>query len=328
MTGTDRKGRARTVSRQLVALSVTAVTALGAGACAGGSGASDGFVLGYQQGLGSAVVIVMEESDCLADEMPGADVRFKQFNSGAAIRDSMLAGKVQAGAIGLAPFLVGVDKGVDWRVVTPLNEMDFRLMVKDDGLRTLSDFASSGAKIAVPAPDSIQSIVLRRAAEAELGDESALDTNLVAMSHPDAMQALLSGQIGGHLASAPFSYMAESRGARVILSSSTVFDEPINNTLVAMREDVLEDQPDLAEAVQKCASEAKQVLAENHQVAAAHLARSSGGKQDAKQVRAHLAEDDLVWPEETHGIEEVARAMLGAGLIDRVPSESDVLPAE
>lgn len=315
--------------RNAVGLVAAGAAVLGLGACgSGSSGASNGFVLGYQQGLGSAVVEVMEQSGCLAEEVPEQKVRFKQFNSGAAIRDSMLAGEVQAGAIGLAPFLVGVDKGVDWKVVTPLNEMDFRLMVTRKDLRSLQDFAGSDAKIAVPAPDSIQSIVVRQAARSELGDDSALDTNLVAMSHPDAMQALLSGQVAGHLASAPFGYIEESQGARVLLSSADVFGGPVNNTLVAMRKDVLEAQPGVAEAVQKCADEAKSLLADDHRAAATYLAEATGGKQDRAEIEAHLAEPDLTWPEETRGISDVATVMEDVGLLDSVPDESDVVYAD
>lgn len=316
----------RTSARTAAVLASTATAALGLSACAGtSSGASSSFVLGYQQGLGSAVVVVMEQSGCLAEAVPDANVDFKQFNSGAAIRDSMLAGEVQAGAIGLAPFLVGFDKGVDWQAVTPLNEMDFRLMATQSDLRSLNDFADSGTKIAVPAPDSIQAIVLREAARSELGDDSALDTNMVAMSHPDAMQALLSEQVAGHLASAPFSYLEESQGARVVLSSGSVFGGPVNNTLVAMREEVLKAQPEVAEAVQECADEAKALLETDHAAAAVHLAEASGGKQDRSQIESHLAEPDLTWPDEIRGIDAVAEVMVDVGLIEEAPNESDVL---
>lgn len=302
--------------------SVVAALASCAGESAGLS-PSGKFVVGYQQGLGSAPLILVETNGCMKDAVEGVTVEFKQFNSGAAIRDSMLSDTVQAGGVGLAPFLIGADKGVDWKILAAQNNMEFRLMTKDSKLRSLADFEKDD-QIAVPAPDSIQAVVLRKAAEQELGDPNALEKNLVSMGHPDALQALMSGQIAGHVASAPFTYKEEQKGAHRVFGSGEVFDKPINNTLVAVRQGVQEAQPEVTKALKSCVGKAIDTLNNDPNQAAELLEKAYQGKQSADSIKAELAEKDLVWPAQADGVELVASFMREIGVIEEVPSLADV----
>ena len=49
-------------------------------------------------------------------------------------------------------------------------------------------------------------------AKEELGDAHALDNNLVAMSHPDGMTALMSGSVACQLTTAPYIFKAKRTG--------------------------------------------------------------------------------------------------------------------
>lgn len=305
-----------------VAISVAGVLA-GCGSGGAGLSPSGKFVIGYQQGLGSAPLMLVEANGCLEDAAKGVSVEFKQFNSGSAIRDSMLADTVQAGAVGLSPFLIGVDKGIDWKILAPLNNMEFRLMTREKNMKSLADF-DSGDQIAVPGTDSVQAFVLRKAAQEQLGDAMALENNLVSMAHPDAMQALLSDQVAGHMASAPYTYMEDEKGAHRVLGSADVFNEPINNTVVAVRQSVQKSVPEAASAVKDCIDEAINTLNNDTDRAAQLLEKAYGGSESAESIKADLRHDDLVWPEKTDGLELVGSFMKDIGMINNVPSLADV----
>jgi len=57
----------------------------------------------------------------------------------------------------------------------------------------------------------------------KLGDAHALDSGLLAMDHPDGLQALTTGQIDAHFTSAPFQFQEKTRGAHVVARSYQYF---------------------------------------------------------------------------------------------------------
>lgn len=137
---------------------------------------------------------------------------------------------------------------------------------------------------------------MRKAAKQKLGDPNALEKNLVSMGHPNALQALMSGQIAGHVASAPFTYTEEKKGAHRVFGSGEVFDKPINNTLVAVREGVQEAPPEVTKALKGCIGKAIDTLNNDPNQAAELLEKAYQGKQSADSIKAELAQKDLVWP--------------------------------
>src|SRR5215204_5299151 len=164
--------------------------------------------------MGYAPLIIMKHQRTLEKRYPGLKVEYRVLPSGAAITNGMISGQIDVGAMGTAPFLVGYARGIDWKLIAPLNEADLWLMAKDPNIRTLADLR--GKRIATPTNTSIQAVVLRKMAEVRLGSSKALDAGLLAMDHPDGMQALLAGQIDAHFTSPPFQFQERNRGARVL----------------------------------------------------------------------------------------------------------------
>ena len=83
--------------------------------------------------------------------------------------------------MGIAPFLLGWERGVGWKLLASLNQQDLWLVVKDPNIKSLKDF-KPGMKIGLPAPDSIQAVTLRKGAQQELGNPQALDQSLLAIA--------------------------------------------------------------------------------------------------------------------------------------------------
>ncbi|MCQ0007902.1 ABC transporter substrate-binding protein [Actinomadura madurae] len=201
----------RPTRRALLAVLSAGALAVSAGACAAGaSGPTDEITIAYQPGIGYAPLLVAKQQRLLERRFPKKKISWRMLNSGSAIRDGMVSRDIQVGSGGIGPFIVGASNGLPWKIVIALDNANLQLMSKSYG--SLADLRGKG-KIAMPGPDSIQAVVLRKAAEKQLGDADALDTQIVSMGHPDGLQALLSGQLAGpsHLAAVPGAGAARRR---------------------------------------------------------------------------------------------------------------------
>ncbi len=201
----------------LVSTVVVATAAFGGGQAV----APEKVVIAYQPGMGYAPLIIMKTQRTLERRYPGLQVEYRVLPSGTAITNGMISGQIHVGAMGTGPFLVGYARGIDWKMIAPLNEADLWLMAKDPNIKTIGDLR--GKRIATPTNTSIQAAMLRKMAEVRLGDSKALNAGLIAMDHPDAMQALLAGQIDAHLTSPPFQFQERNRGAHVVARSYSYF---------------------------------------------------------------------------------------------------------
>jgi NitT/TauT family transport system substrate-binding protein len=311
------------------AAALAACTALGVAGCGGQGGGGGGggqpaktVTIAYQPGIGYAPLLIMQQEGWLKNALPGKTFVFRQLDSGAAIRDGMISGDIQVGSGGLGPFLVGWAKGIDWKVLTPMEDMNLWLMAKKPQYRTLQDF-KDGGKIAMPAPDSIQAVVLRKGAKEKLGNANALDSNIVALGHPEGLQALLSGQIAGHLTSPPFEFQEQERGAHKVIDSYSLFGGPHTFNSIFMRQGFYEANRDVADALSKNVQRAVTMLREQPAQAAQILAKQSGGKVSAKQFQEWITHDGVQYTTQPHGFVKIAQFMKEIGLIDKAPASVD-----
>ncbi len=178
-------------------------------------------VIAKQFGLGYAPLMIMEKMDLLKKYYPDAEVEWVQLGSGGAIREGMAAGSIDIGSMGVPPFLIAWAKGYDFKILTPLCEMPLGLQTNNPDVKTLADFTPD-MKIALPSPGSIQHILLSMAAEKQLGNPKALDDRIIAMAHPDGVNALLNKvEITGHFTSPPFIFKElEAPGIHQVVNAS------------------------------------------------------------------------------------------------------------
>lgn len=291
-----------------------------AAACGGSGGGSGGGQLNiaYQPGIGYAQILIMKEEGWLEEELPEYEVSYRQLNSGSAIRDGMVSGDIQVGSGGVGPFLIGYDAGVGWKLLTGLNQMELWLMAKDDKYQTLKDFAQNDGKIATPAADSIQAIVLRRGAQKMLGDANALDSNLVSQGHPEAQQALLSGQLDGHLTSPPFQFTERDEGARIILRSYDLFGKHTFNS-VFVREEYYGDNKEAMRTLYDNVQRASKLIEDDPGRAAKILSQESDGGDSPEAFERYITEENVSYATEPRGFIEFAEFMQEIGLLDAVP---------
>ncbi|MBV9385480.1 MAG: ABC transporter substrate-binding protein [Chroococcidiopsidaceae cyanobacterium CP_BM_ER_R8_30] len=288
-----------------------------------GSQPPEKVVITYQPGIGYANLVIVKQQKTLEKQFLNTQITWKTLSSGSAVRDGMVAKQVQVGAGGISPFLVGWDRGVKWKILAALSRINIWLVVKNPQIKSLADF-KPGMKIGLPAPDSEQALILRRAAQKQLGNPNALDNNLQAIAHPLGVQALLQGQIAGHFTNVPFQFQEVEQGGKVILKSNDVFG-PSTSSSVYMLEDFYNQYPDFANALYNALSDATKLLNENPDEAAKLLAQDAGGKATAEQFKKWITNDAIKYNLVPKGFLEQAKFMREIGMISRTPESAQEL---
>lgn len=179
-------------------------------------------VVAEQYGIAYAPLTLMKEAGIL-EEVLGDDyqVEWVKLANMAAIREAMVADSLDVGFMGIPPFLIGLDNGMEWKIISGLSESPLGLVVNDPEITSLEELLASG-KIALPQPGSIQHILLSMTAKDRLGDAKAFDNQLVSMKHPDGMMALLnSDEVVAHYTSPPYLFQELDEGSPHLLTKGT-----------------------------------------------------------------------------------------------------------
>src|SRR5437773_4982478 len=176
-----------------------------------------------QYGISYLPLMLMEEKKLIEKHAKAAGVDVKigwaKFAGGNVMNDALLSGNLQFASGGVGPLVTlwaRTRGNLDVRGVSALNSMPLHLVTRNPNVKTISDFRDSD-RIALPAVKvSVQAVLLQMAAEQAFGagQQNRLDSLTVTMSHPDAMQALLSGQseANAHFGSPPFQYQEDASG--------------------------------------------------------------------------------------------------------------------
>jgi NitT/TauT family transport system substrate-binding protein len=179
-------------------------------------------------------------------------------------------------------------------------------------------------KIGLPAPDSIQAIVLRRAAQKELGNPTALDSNMQAIAHPLGMQSLLKGQITGHLTTPPFQFQEVEKGGQVILKSADIFGKS-SAASVFMKRDFYDQYPDFGKALYVAINEATELLNEKPDEAAKLLSQVDGGKVSPEQYKNWITNEAVEYSVVPKGFLKYAKFMREIGMLNKQPETIEEL---
>ena len=273
--------------------------------------------IAYQPGISYTTLIVMKQRGTLEKQFPGTKFEWRLLSNGATIRDGFLAGQIQVGAGGATPFLIGWDRGVGYRLIAAMNEMNLWLMAKDPKIKSVKDLTAN-SKVGVPGPDAIQAIALRKGAQDMLGNAHALDTTFVAIQHPLGMQALIGGQLDAHFTSPPFQQEELEKGAHVVYKSYEAFGPATFNS-VYTTETFAKDHPLFVGALYRAIVETTAFLKTHPDETAELLAKDGEMSVPAAQYKKWLAAPEMTFETTPHGFMKVASYMKGIGLLTKVP---------
>jgi NitT/TauT family transport system substrate-binding protein len=305
----------------LLAILVLFTSACGTSANASsGSGAPSSFSIVYQPGLGAAIFISLKLQKTLDKQFPTTNFQWKIVNSGSAVREAVLSGQGQLGTLGIPPFLVGWDRGMDWKVLLATSRGDSWLVAMNPKFKSLKDFGPND-KIGVVAPDAQQAIQLRKAAQQQLGNAHALDHNLVAIGAADGEQALLSGQLAAQLSGAPFQNREIAAGGHIVLHTQDTFG-PVGAGVIVLPQSFYNQYPAFSKKIYQDLEGSSAYVASHHEEVAQELAQDkvSGGGGTAAQFKTLLDDTSLVFDTTPSGLIAYSRFMQSIGLISKVPS--------
>lgn len=276
--------------------------------------------LADQFGLGYAPLTIMLEKKLLEKHLPGIQIERLKFGSGGAVREAMIAGDLDVGFMGIPPFLVGWDKGVDWKIAGALDSMPLLLLTYKDNLKSIKDLGPED-KVALPGPGSNQHILLAMAAEKELGNPRALDDIIVAMPHPDAATALASRQdITCYYGAPPYQYeLLKQPGIKQIGDGFSAFGDAFSYIVAVASGKFYREQPQTYQAFCAALEETLVFINTNPEEAAAILARVEK-TVPAATYKEHLTWPGTKWDITPRGIMHYAQHMQQGGYIKKVPS--------
>jgi NitT/TauT family transport system substrate-binding protein len=315
--------RALAVSLLLVAVAACGSDDDGGSAGGGASGDDtalpDGVSIASGSGLIYAPLTIMQQEGMLEERFP--DIRFDWktgLSGGAAVRDGILSGDINLGVSGVAPFLVGWDRGVDWKIIGAMGSLDVWMVTLDPAVESLEDITPD-MSISAPSPDSGQAISLAAAAEKELGDPNRFTSQIVALPHPDAFQALTTGSTQIAYTSPPFQYqLVDEHGAHIVTSFYEVFENATSTALV-MTQDYYDRYPAFAEGVHEALNEALEMLRDEPEQAAEILSAAEGGTPTAEEYAEWIQIESTDWTSQPYAYLATGEFMQSAGLISNAP---------
>lgn len=207
-----------------------------------------------QYGLWDAMAAVAVERKLIEKYAPGWKVEGGRFGSGPALREAMIAGRVEVGIMGFAPFVIGWDKGIKWKVADVMTQYRHKLVANHKDIKSIQEFvklakSKPGFKIGNPAPGSSNHIALQWYLKRNGLDPRSLDPYLVALPHPEAYLSLKNGQIDAHITSPPYDVREVREGMNQVAILWPTKDGWMPNAVVAVMEDWAAKHPEAFAAV-------------------------------------------------------------------------------
>lgn len=275
-----------------------------------------------QYGLAYAPLQILKEKKFIEEQIPGIKVNWVRLGNTAAIREAVLGGKVDIGFMGIPPFLIGWDKGMEWKIFTGLSKAQIGLVTWREDLNSLADFTDKD-RIALPQPGSIQHILLSMAAEKYLGKSNYFDNQLVTMKHPDGMNALLSKRdVAAHFTSPPYIMMElQEPDMKLIVDGRDALGG--NFTFIAgMATDKFSSKyPDILSVVSSSIVRAGNVIKDNPKEAVAILKKEYSIKDTT--LLSYLTGGGLEFSDKVEGLPKFLEFMKTEGYIERIPENMD-----
>ncbi|QUI25167.1 ABC transporter substrate-binding protein [Vallitalea pronyensis] len=280
--------------------------------------------IAQQYGLAYAPIQIMKEKGFLEEELPDKTIEWVKLANTAAIREAVLADNLDVGFMGIPPFLIALDKGMEWKMMTGLSESPLGLITNDNSIKTLSDFIKTD-KIALPQPGSIQHILLAMACERVLGKADALDQQLVSMKHPDGFQALMAKQdVKAHFTSPPYLLMALAEEQNhMVISGEEAMGSPFTFIVGACTQDFYDNNQEAYQGLQKAIKRSMDYMVE-HQEESLELLMTHYDL-DKETLKSYLEYEGMVYSSEIKGVEKFIDFMVRHGYLDKTYELEDVI---
>lgn len=251
--------------------------------------------------LGYAPLYLIEEEGWLQQEMPHVRTSFEFLSSGAAIESAVLSGHIDVAALGIAPFLLGWNSGINWKILTSFGPVNEDLVTWNPTIKTLRDVTSTD-RIATLAPTSIQAIAIKKAALSLFGNANALDGNEVSLSHSVAYQAWLSHTISVDFSAVPFQDQEIAHGGHVVDTLFNIMGSTITPNVVAIKQSYYDSHKLEMTILYQTIQRALKMLSDHPRQSAALIAKAEHGGITEANVLGSIKNTSISWSAAPHGI--------------------------
>lgn len=261
-----------------------------------------------QYGLAYAPLQIMKEKKLMEKNLDGVKVNWKQMGNTAAIREAMISNQIDVGFMAIPPFLIGWDKGMEWRIASGLSSMPVGLVTYREDINSIRDFSSKD-RIALPQPGSVQHILLSMACETVFNDSHKLDNQLVTMSHPDGMNALLAKKdVTAHFTSPPYIFKElNNKDFHQILSGEEAMGKDYTFIIGVTTNEFHNNNPEIYIAFINGLNEAIEFINENPEESAEILAKEYD--IPTEEVLSYITHPGTKYSSTIKGLQEFADFM-------------------
>jgi len=249
---------------------------------------------------------------------PNADIQWQNIFTTSQQRDAMLSGNLDFGSCTPGPFLQAWDRGVDWRWLQTTSGFDGYLMARPDGPGQVEDFIDTQKKMS-PGPNTAQYFAIQEYLKQAGKDVHVLDRNWANLPHPDAMQALIAGQLDGHFATGDFAMRLEEQGMKKLTSIHDIYGSFYPVGACALQK-TISGHPELAAGYAQALRKVADWMNANPGKAAVELSKSTGGKESAENFEKYLKSSVYKTFTKDANLQAYGKSLHELGAIRKVPA--------
>lgn len=258
----------------------------------------------------------------------GLDIKvdWTQLSGGSAVNDALLSGSIDIAGAGVGPLLTIWDRThgrQNVKGVASLGNFPYLLVSNNPNVKTIADFTEKD-RIAVPAVSvSVQSRFLQYAAAKQWGDKefNRLDKYTVAVPHPDASAALISGgtELNAHFSNPPFQEQeTASPNVHTVLDTYDLLG-PNSPTVLFATEKFRNENPKTYHAFIEALAEAADFVQHNKAAAADTYIRVTKAKISQQDLLKLLDNPKYEFTIDPKGTYTLAEFMYRVGAIKNKP---------
>ena len=232
--------------------------------------AQDQIKVGIGYGLAFLPIYVCEDLKLVEKHAKEAHLdakaEFQRFTSAAEAQAALASGAINIAPFGTAPLLAAWDKGRNKPeqvfAISGLTSLPLTLLSNQSDVASLGDIKSSD-QIAMPTLTSPQMYVLELQSEKAFKRYDQLKSQVVALSHADAINDLVAGggQVKAYFASPPYAELA-LRDAKIhaVLNSSDVMGGKFSFLILGATKAYIDAAPQVPEVIEKAMDEAARII--------------------------------------------------------------------
>lgn len=274
-------------------------------------------VMATQIGLSHSGTILMNELGILKKNLPD-DVKVELVEitgGGAAVREAITTNNVNIGGMGIPPFLIGVDKGMELKLLNGFAVNKYMLVANKDNIQSIEDIDDSD-KIAILQYGSINHIMLSMMSKKVFNDANKFENNMVIMPESDSVAAMESGaEVSLYLGSQPTVQKAINLENTHVIADVEDYIGKITTVVAVTNDKYSKENPDICEAYVKSLEETFQYMKENKEECIEILAEKFNmSAEELKDIY-----NKVLFSTNIYGFDEIGEFMYENGYIESKP---------